>query len=286
MRISSFVSTICAIIFLFFGANLLSAQKLAIKTADSGVKLLSLSREGFPTGLSFGWFVLARDFGALPAPFDQYSAPSATSAFSQAEYAIRWNAGEGGPKNALEALSVLGQTKIDSDTFEVLYFDFSMPGDAPPGVTGILRQRKKKTKYELTFKYRSDGEIGYLGCPLSSSPKSGKVETDVTFLGADESKRRYSSSCTVESLDPPIPPAALGAKPKGCISAMTRLVTGTLSVEEWHLPGGEIMIDVSSVGTDGAEEFAAFRQNVVEKFIASGVKPLKTSKTELGSSCP
>lgn len=220
----------------------------------------------------------------LHEPLAQLTASPSPSA--SAEYAIRWNVNEGGPKTAVDTLTVLGQTQTDSDNYEVQYFDFTSPAGVPTGVTTILRQRKKKKKFDLTFKYRSESPLAKLGCPISDNPSEIKDEVDVTILGATDSKRVNSHSCTVESADVPVSiPPALAAKPAPCTSTMTRLKAGTLKIEEWHLPGGAIMVEVSRNGTTSASDLASFQHDVVNKLIAAGVKPSGASKTELGSSC-
>jgi len=234
-------------------------------------------------------FVLAagaRNSEAVPSTVHEPPPQPLTPQGTAAEYAIRWNVSEGGPQTAAEALTVLGQSQTDSDDYEVQYFEFMPPTGTPAGVTGILRQRKKKKKYDLTFKFRSDSEVGPLRCPISDTPDEIKDEVDIAILGPNDSKRAYSRSCTVETQNTPAtPPPALAAKPRGCTSAMTRLKAGTLKVEEWHLPGGVIIVEVSRNGSTSESDLAAFQQDVVKKLLGAGVKPSRSSKTELGSSC-
>jgi len=151
-----------------------------------------------------------------------------------AEYAIRWNVKEGGPKTAKEVLDVLEQQLKDSDGYEVQYFDFTPPQDAPAGVKSILRQRKKdKKKYELTFKYRSDHPLQHFRCPIADKPDESKEEVDISILGPKESSRAYSYSCTIESKNDPVqPPSSLAARPMGCTSKMTRIKTSKVEIEE------------------------------------------------------
>lgn len=226
----------------------------------------------------------ARDFvgvlSTLAAPALHPLAPQGAGA----EYAIRWNVNEGGPQTASATLAALGQAQTDSDDYEVQYFEFTPPADTPTGVTAILRQRNKvgKQKSELTFKYRSDSVMGRLGCPISAAPDENKDEVDITILGLNESRRAYSHSCTVAGANPP---PALAARAKGCTSMMTRLKSGTLKVEEWHLPGGETLVEVSRNGSTSEADLASFQQNVVKRLLDAGVRPSRASKTELGSSC-
>jgi hypothetical protein len=215
------------------------------------------------------------------------AAPNAPAEPEKAEYAIRWNVKEGGPKTAKDTLEVLKQPLKDSDNYEVQYFNFTPPKDTPEGVTSILRQRKKgKKQYELTFKYRSDHALKPLGCPLAESPDESKDEVDISILGSSESRRVYAHSCTIESENDPVqPPQALAAQPMGCTSKMTRLKTNTLKVEEWHLPGDVVMVEVSRNASTGESDLHAFQRDVVDNLLHAGVKPSERSKTELGSSC-
>jgi hypothetical protein len=215
------------------------------------------------------------------------AAPNAPAEPDKAEYAIRWNVKEGGPKTAKGTLAVLKQSLTDSDNYEVQYFDFIRPKNIPEGVTPILRQRKKgKKKYELMLKYRSAYAFEPLGCLIADIPDESKYEIDISILGPSESRRAYSRSCTIESENDPVkPPQALAAQPTGCTSKMTRLKTNTLKVEEWHLPGGVVMVEVSRNASLSEADLDSFRRDVVDTLLHAGVKPSDRSKTELGSSC-
>jgi len=57
-----------------------------------------------------------------------------------------------------------------------------------------------------------------------------------------------------------------------------------LKVEEWVMPGGARIIEVSRPGADSVDELASFRQ-IVEKLLSKGARPSGQSKTELGSNC-
>ncbi len=233
-----------------------------------------------------------KDFERVHSTFSEMTAPltavpNVPAEPDKAEYAIRWNAKEGGPKTAKETLDVLQDQQKDSDSYAVQYFAFTPPKEMPKGVRAILRQRQKgKKKYELTFKYRSDHSLELLRCPLAESPDESKDEVDISFVGLSESRRAYSHSCTIESEDDPVkPPPALAAQPINCTSKMVRLKTNTLKVEEWHLPGDVVMVEVSRNASPSESDLVAFRQDVVERLIHSGVQPSDRSKTEIGSSC-
>ena len=184
-------------------------------------------------------------------------------------------------------MDALKQQPTDSDDYEVQYFDFTPPKDAPNDFTSILRQRKKgKKKYQLMFKYRGDHALVNWKCPISATPAESKIEVDISILGPSESRRVYSHSCSVESENGPVkPPQVLAAKPKTCTNKMTRLKAGALKVEEWHLPGDVTMVEVSRNASTSQSDLDSFRRDVVEKLLSVGVKPSDRSKTELGSSC-
>jgi len=202
-----------------------------------------------------------------------------------AEYAMRWDIGEGGPQTAKKALKALGKESDGSADYEIRYFDFTSPEDAPAGFTPILRERESGKKHELTFKYRGDHPIPPPRCPLAKADKS-KAEVDVSILADGQTKRSFSYSCTLESKKDSIkPPQELEAHPKSCANTMKRLVAGKLKVEEWHLPGGVTLVEVSRNGSNTDDDLKSFRREVVDKLIAAGVTPSDRSKTEIGSNC-
>ncbi len=202
-----------------------------------------------------------------------------------AEYAMRWNSDEGGPQTAKKALKALGKEAEESKDYEIRYFNFTPPGDAPAGFKSILRQRKSGKKHELTFKYRGDRPLSTWKCPLSD-PDEEKEEVDVSILAEGEIRKSYSYSCTLEGKDPIDPPKELKASPKDCSNRMTRLKSGNLKVEEWHLPGGVTLVEVSQNGSNTPKDLIAFHCKIVDDLVEEGVKPSDRSKTELGSDCP
>jgi hypothetical protein len=254
-----------AFILLLFCSNASPQPTLAPWTEDSN-RVLSMSTQN---------------------PAQPTAAPNASLEPDKAEYALRWNVKEGGPKTAGETLDVLRQPLKDSDNYEIQYFDFTLPKGTPEGITSILRQRKKgKKKYELTFKYRSAYAFEPLGCPIADIPDESKYELDISILGPRESRRAYARSCTIESENDPVqPPQALAVQPMGCTSKMTRLKAGAIKVEEWHLPGDVVMVEVSRNASTRQSDLDSFQQDVVDKLLPIGVKPSYRSKTELGSSC-
>src|SRR5262245_32645343 len=103
-------------------------------------------------------------------------------AAERAEYAIRWEAAAGVPSTEDDVAKLLADKAADHNDYEVQYFRVgTLPKDAPKEATAILRQRERKgkTKYELTFKYRSATPFADPTCPLDESTES-KSEVDVS----------------------------------------------------------------------------------------------------------
>jgi len=205
----------------------------------------------------------------------------------QAEYAVRWDIQEGGPKSAKDALEALHLKAEKFEDFVVQYFEFKPPSDTPNGFKPILRARTKgNKKHELTFKLRGDRALSSWTCPLAS-PVKPKQEVDVSVLGTNQTKRAFSYSCAQESKVGAVdPPAALDAHLASCASQMVRFEVGELKVEEWHLPGDVVLVEVSRGGVDTPADLASFLKEVVEPLVGAGAKPSQSSKTDLGSDCP
>ena len=204
-------------------------------------------------------------------------------ATDHAEYAIRWQAGTGGPKSAKAVLNVLGRTADDTDEYEVEYYDFTVPADVPAGVKAILRRRVKGQKHQLTYKLRADHPLASFTCPLPGAESEPEVDVTVLQNGV---ARSYSAGCSLESSAGPVPvPAALNAHPKGCVSTMVRRTSKTLKVEEWRLPSGRSLLEVSTKGPDSKKALKGFRRDVADKLLKASIKPSTASKTEAGSDC-
>lgn len=215
---------------------------------------------------------------------------SASAAETGAEYAIRWNAAEGGLKTAAQTLAAFGVSADDKDAFEIQYFTVAAPADLPSGFGAIARSRQKGKKKELTFKLRGPEPVQPLpardswNCGLGEAVK--KDEIDISVLANGQVKRVFSRSCSIESKEDIAFPGAMGAKPKGCVSTMTRLKSGTLTVEEWLLkPSGVRLIEVSRKGADTNDELQAFRKDIVTPLLGRRIKPLDRSKSDVGSDC-
>jgi hypothetical protein len=208
-----------------------------------------------------------------------------------AEYAIRWNPADGGPKTVEETLEALADTSLNGlQTYTVQYFEVrTPPSDAPQGATTILRGRSTGTKYELALKYRSVDPLSVSTCGLPGVDRS-KYEVDVSLGGRSSSVTRfYSFSCQAASVAGPIaPPVELEARPSPCVSRVTRRNTRRTRsrIEEWRLQDGGVELEVSREGTDSEADLAAFKGEVADPLLAKGIKPSPRTKSEIGSTCP
>lgn len=224
------------------------------------------------------FIILAIMSVAIPASLESAMAPEP----ERAEYAVRWNIQDGGPKLAEQVLTILKRTSTNSEQYNVEYFDVPSVESTPDDFLLILRRQVSSSgRSELTFKYRGDHPLASWVCPLAK-PYRTKTEIDISFMDSDVVNRAYSYSCTASVTEPA---AELHALPKGCASVMTRMANDGMTVEEWHMPGDITLIDVSRQGPNTKEALAAFRNQVVEKLIQSGIHPIGRSKTELGSRC-
>lgn len=195
---------------------------------------------------------------------------------------MRWDPVEGGFANARELLTFLGAPKLDGESYEVHYFDFSLPAGAIPNSTVILRERKSADgKTEIRLKYRSLlPPSEKCACPAGAHYKQSE-EVDISFGRTGAPSRVYSYSCTIRADEPP---ASLAAIPKKCESHMVRYVFGGYKIEEWTLPGGNLQLEVSRAAPNTANELARFAQFVAQ-LRDHGVKPSDRSKSEMGSDC-
>ena len=215
---------------------------------------------------------------AVPGP----SAIAATAEPIGAEYAIRWNAREGGPGSGGETLAILDMRARQPVHFKVDYYDLPSTTAAPQGFTTILRRRIDDAgRSELTFKLRGDHALGEWTCPLRNARQT-KAEVDVTLGGAAGGARTYSYSCTSADTEPV---SDLNAKPTTCTADVTRWEQGRLRVEEWRIPRDVLFIEVSGSGTNTPDAQERFRQRVAAPLLAVGIVPSASSKTELGSRC-
>lgn len=214
----------------------------------------------------------------------------------QAEYSVRWDRAQGGPQSAKEAWAKLNMPAADADedAFRIRYPAVSTPSGLPPGFKAIVRERQKSNnkKFELTFKQRgasalpASPSLADWTCPVGADHER-KDEVDISFVGLADSRRAVSRSCTVESKSsPPDIPPSLGTQPKECWSKMTRLKAGKLTIEQWQVPDGRTVIEVSRSGDDTQLDRNAFRDQVVKALVkVHKIKPLDVGMTELGSAC-
>jgi hypothetical protein len=217
------------------------------------------------------------------------SASTCGWAAAAAEFSIRWDPAEGGPKSAKESLAVLSLKHVKQDDFVVQYFSVNQPRNAPGDFKAIARERRTGKHVDATYKLRGPvpfpASSPYLwNCPLNGLAVS-KNEVDVTWTGDELPKRAYSRSCTANADMAHAMPAAYGAQPLGCSSRMRRVSDGGITLEIWELARGKRVIEASVKGEDSASDLKAFHKRIVGPLLKKGVRPLKDSKTELGSAC-
>jgi hypothetical protein len=205
----------------------------------------------------------------------------ASGDLSEAEYAIRWDSREGGPETAIDVLQWLGKSSKSPERYTVRYYDLPRPPSAPESAGIILRQRAKQGgKTQIRLKYRLERPL-YSGweCPSDDFEKSS--ELDVTWLELGQ-KVSYSYACSLKEASPP---DALKATPKPCVAEMNRYEADGFKIEEWLLPDGQRLLEISRNAEDGVSKRQSF-QVLVDQLMARGVHPADRSKTELGSECP
>jgi hypothetical protein len=66
---------------------------------------------------------------------------------------------------------------------------------------------------------------------------------------------------------------------------VTRKDAARIRVEEWRLPGGAVLLEVSGSGADTSAALARFRLQVVVPLLAAGIRPSPASKTDQVSRC-
>jgi len=211
-----------------------------------------------------------------------------------AEYAFRWDTTQGGPSSAAEAVAALQLQPGKAKRYDVMYFEVVQPASLPAGYTVLGRERGTPgSKPDATYKVRGPEpippELQSWKCPLAGRSES-KREVDVGFVGLAQVNRSFSVSCTVDkaTLKATLP-AGSSATPMGCTSAVqrTKASSSTLDVkvEQWSLPQGRVVIEVSMVGIDSKVDLERFRDKVVKPLLDRKATPLGGSKTELGSDC-
>ena len=132
------------------------------------------------------FIILAIMSVAIPASLESATAPE------RAEYAVRWNIQDGGPKLADQVLAILKRTPANSEQYNVEYFDLPSAASTPDDFLLILRRQVNSSgRSELTFKYRGDHPLASWVCPLAK-PYRTKTEIDISFMDTDVVNRAYS----------------------------------------------------------------------------------------------
>jgi hypothetical protein len=221
-----------------------------------------------------------------------FLAAPAIAVAADAEYAIRWDPSKGGPKSAAETMAALTLDTDESHLFKVRYAVLQNPR---PSIKAILRERIRtdKPRFELTYKLRSASPLPKTlkftdkTCPAGAATEKVKGEVDVSFSSKAAFAHAFSLSCTVrsEKATPSLPPP-LRDKFAPCTSTMTRVKGKALTVEEWHLAGGHVAIEVSLSGKDSKKDRNQFRDQVVKPLVdVHKIVPLNKSMTEMASNC-
>lgn len=211
-------------------------------------------------------------------------------ATADAEFAIRWNPSEGGPQTAKEVLAALGLKDGKEKDFVVQYFAVNQPSNAPGDFRAIARERRARSYTDATYKVRGSNAFPEAGplhkwkCPLSI-PALSKDEVDISWTGEQEPERAFSRSCTADSDIAHAMPKELEAKPLGCISKMHRIQADGIKLEQWDFQSGKRLFEVSTNGRDSQRDLEKFLRRIVDPLLSHKVRPLKDSKTELGSAC-
>lgn len=220
------------------------------------------------------------------------SLASTALAAAPAEFAIRWDPAEGGPKTIEEVADLLQLPGGKHKAFKVRYFSIKQPSDAAGGYTAIVRQRSSGHAHESMYKERSaqpfpgaDALAGWT-CPFPTQASAkAKSEVDVGWTADGGTRKSYSLSCQVDGEVELLLPARFMAKPLGCTSHVLRAQSKGIKIERWSLPKGALSIEVSWNGEDTAADLEKFAGRVARPLMERGVKPLDESKTALGSGC-
>lgn len=210
---------------------------------------------------------------------------------ASAEYAVRWSPASGGPGDVGAVMKALNLEGGDASQLRVQYYDALLPAGAPSGTSAIVRERKRGSRIETTWKYRAASSFDPATEPTWTCPLLGKAkrkdEVDISILTGGQNKRAYSRSCTVKgTYSVSLPPALQGAR-VGCSSRVDRRESadGRYKVERWRLSNDQQLLEVSWGAGDSDSDRVDFQRRVVEPLVAAGVQPVDRSKTELGTQC-
>lgn len=220
------------------------------------------------------------------------SLANAALAVNPAEFAIRWDPAEGGPKTIEEVATLLQLPNGKRKSLEVRYFSIRQPPDVVGGSTAIVRQRSSGRATESMYKERgadpfsSANPLAGWKCPFPTQANAkAKSEVDVGWTADGLTKKSYSLSCQVDGTVELLLPARFMAKPLGCTTHVMRSQAQGIKIERWSLPRGALSIEVSWNGEDTAADLEKFASRVARPLMERGVKPLEESKTALGSGC-
>ena len=219
----------------------------------------------------------------LAAAFVPLAACAQAREPKEAEFAIRWAPADGGPQTPAEVLKLLGTPDVQPVNYEVRYFDDPAALAAPESTSVILRLRSMHDgRSEVRLKYRRAAPWAS-GWKCPAAMKFDRSEqVDVTFLDEGKQVRTYSYSCTLDAAEPP---PALHATLKSCSAFMVRYEAKRARLEEWVLPGGQVVLEVSHAAKNTAAELKRFRL-IADTLVAHGANPSALSKTRLASDCP
>ncbi|MGO4396460.1 hypothetical protein AB4Z46_34460 [Variovorax sp. M-6] len=209
---------------------------------------------------------------------------------SGAEFAIRWDPSQGGPRSMEEVVTLLDLPRGKRKSFTVRYFSVVQPTDVPPGSRAIARERSFGQRTEAMYKVRSNapfpasGALATWRCPFEPHTKH-KTEVDIGFTAEGLPKKSYSRSCDAGGSLEKVLPARFAAKPFGCTSQVLRIEADHIKIERWTLPRGEMSFEVSWNGEDTDADLRKFTRRVITPLMSRDIKPVRESKTELGSNC-
>lgn len=211
-----------------------------------------------------------------------------------AEYAVRWEEAQGGPKSLTEIASMLGLKDYKEQMATVGFFAVKQCSVVPEGFKLIARERvfkkKKGDAPEVMLKLRgpvtpgTDPTVAWV-CPLPKADKS-KVEVDISWTGSDM-KKSLSRSCSQEdeSALKIIPKDLAPVAPK-CRSEMQRFKGKDLTIERWTLGDRRIVYEVSMSGQDDGQSEQRFKKVVLQAL--PGIRPLSSGMTDIATQahCP
>lgn len=219
---------------------------------------------------------------------------------ASAEYALRWDPGQGGPQDAQAVLQLLGLKDDKPKVFLIRYFSVKQPAGLPAGFAVIARQRETGETTEASYKLRGPKPLGKLpkayrwACPLAAAA-ADQDERDITWLarpagqpdaGSLPVRTVYSRTCSTAAKLLDSLPASHQPRAPGCETSMKRFKDKGVKVEVWSMPQGAQILEVSfKVDDDKAPARLAFEQGRVRPLLAAGAVPLQENKTQLNS-CP